>query len=112
LEAVGAAADLGVGNDGLDDRLALAVERLAVGAAQDGAHEVVKAALSEAAGGFAGVGVGANEDLHPARDQGVDVGAVPVARVGEDDPERFGDAGLFELAGGGGDSELLVGAVG
>jgi hypothetical protein len=112
LEAVGAAADLGVGKEGLDDRLALAVERLAVGAAQDGAHEVVKAALSEAAGGFAGVGVGANEDPHPARDQGVDVGAVPVARVGEDDPERFGDAGLFELAGGGGDSELLVGAVG
>jgi hypothetical protein len=58
-----------------------------------------------------GVGVGANEDLHPARDPGVDVWAVPVAGVGEDDRGRFGDAGLFEFAGGGGDHRAEHAAV-
>ncbi len=79
---------------------------MAVGASEDGAHEVIMAALSEAAGGFAGVGIGANEDLHPATNQGVDLWAGLVAGVGQDDVGRHGDAGVAKLGGGGGDHRL------
>src|SRR3954452_18192383 len=81
-EAVQAAVELRLGEDGLDHWLAVAVELAAALAGEDSAHEVVVAALPVAPGCAAAAGVGWNEDLDAAVDDVLHLLAVPVAGVG------------------------------
>jgi hypothetical protein len=59
-EAVDAAVELRVGEDRLDDRLALGVELAAALAGEDSAHERVKAAVPAGTRAFLALGVGRN----------------------------------------------------
>src|SRR4051812_20654759 len=97
-EAAEAAVELHLREDGLDHRLALSVELAAALAGQHASHEVVVAALPVASGGSAAAGVGRDQDLDAAIDDGGHLVAVPVAGIGQQHPGRVIDASVCEFS--------------
>ena len=80
-EAVDAAVELRVGEDRLDDRLALAVELAAALAGEDPAHERVKAAVPAGPRAFSALGVGRDQHRDAAIDDPLHLLLMPVAGV-------------------------------
>ena len=85
-EAVDAAVELGVGEDRLDDRLALAVELAAAVAGEDSAHERVEAAVPTRPRAFAALGVGRDQHRDAAIDDPFHLLLMPIAGVGDAAP--------------------------
>jgi hypothetical protein len=85
LESVGAAVVLDVREDGLDHHLALLVERVADLAFKDASHERVETFVASGPGCLALERLGADERLDAVAHELLDVSAVPVAGVGDDD---------------------------
>ena len=97
-EAVDAAVELRVGEDRLDDRLALAVELAAALAGEDPAHERVKAAVPTRAGPLSALGVRRDQHRDSAVDDVLHLLLMPVAGVGEQHLRDLGDAGGVQFA--------------
>ena len=91
------AVELGVGKDGLDHALALAVERAGVVGGQHAAHERVRAALPARPRGLALGGVRRDEDLDAALDDRLHLHLMAVAGVGDNDLRWVGQAGVDQL---------------
>ena len=90
MEAVDAAVELGVGEHRLDHRFALGVERAALLACKDAAHERVAPALPTGTGALALAAIGRDQDLDAVLDDRVDLLVVPVAGIGERDLRTLG----------------------
>ena len=92
-EAIQAAVELHLREDGLDHRLSLAVKRAAALAGQQVAHLLVAAAFPVASCRPAAAGVGRDEQRDAALGDALHLLAVPGARVSEHDVGRVRDAG-------------------
>src|SRR5215207_11183272 len=97
-EAVDAAVEFRVGEDRLDDRLALAVELAAAVAGEDSPHERVEAAVPTRPRAFAALGVGRDQYLDAAIDDPLHLLLMPIASVRDEHLRNFRDAGGVKLA--------------
>src|SRR3954469_9328797 len=111
VEARHPAVVFGLAEDGLDHRLAAAVELAAALAGQDAAHEGVVAAGPARPWRLAFAGVGWDEHLSAGGVRAFHLALMPVAGVGEDDAGRLVDAGVLHLAAGGVEHRLEVAEV-
>jgi hypothetical protein len=108
VEAIDAAVVFRLAEDGLDHRLALAVELAAVLAGQDPAHERVEAAVPARPGAFAFAGIRWDQHRDALVDDPFHLALVPIAGVRQQHPGRFGDASGAQLALGGVEHRLEV----
>jgi hypothetical protein len=107
-EAIDAAVELRVGEDGLDHRLTLTVELATALSGEDPAHERVKAAVPAGPRALATRGVGRDQHLDAAVDDVLHLLLVSVAGVGEQDRRVVRHAGGVQLAVGGVEHRLEV----
>lgn len=105
-EAIDAAVELRVGEDGLDELLAFGVERGADIGRKDAAHEGVAPAVPAGSGVGAFTGVRGDQDGDVLGGEFVHLDVVPVAGVGDDNLERISDSSGVQFALAGGDHRL------